>query len=493
MMTMTKDEFFQQPLYMLHVTGWPPEAVRPPKPLEEPVVAPDGARLALWPTDPADQRHIPQASPGVVYQTARFSLVNSGNRTLWAPKRSWKVDLEPDGGGGERLAGMNTVNLKAMFNDPSQLREALAWRLFSRAGVPASRHTYAKLGLNATYMGLFSVIEQVDKRYLKDRFGDNDEGNLYKAACGQLGCATLERRVGPDGRDDGRQYIAGRGQDQTYRLVTNKDDPAANTYEDLARLIRVVDGAGLDGGEGRFDTAAFRGSVEGVLNVRAFLRWAGVNVLIGSWDNYFATPSNYFLYNSGRRGDEHGFMASPYFTFIPWDYDNSFGIDFFDTRWQDTDLVDWAANTGNYGRRNSGGKRSRIPLVQHLLGNRDFLRYYLDHVEFLLDTEVNPVAVAAVIGAGGGGLWDRVARPAYLESDTPQGWPFTGRQFTNHEVYRSDLLQEELRRGEEKAEGIVHYVRMRHDRAREQLAALRRDHPAGSSGATFPAALEPLP
>jgi hypothetical protein len=44
-----------------------------------------------------------------------------------------------------------------------------------------------------------------------------------------------------------------------------------------------------------------------------------------------------------------------------------FGIDFFDTRWQDTDLVDWAANTANYGRRDSGGRLSRIPLVQHLL------------------------------------------------------------------------------------------------------------------------------
>ena len=35
------------------------------------------------------------------------------------------------------------------------------------------------------------------------------------------------------------------------------------------------------------------------MNVRAFLRWAGVNVLLGSWDNYFATPANYYLYNSG--------------------------------------------------------------------------------------------------------------------------------------------------------------------------------------------------
>jgi hypothetical protein len=358
---------------------------------------------------------------------------------LWAPKRSWKADLTPDGE-GERLAGMDTVNLKAMYNDPSQLREALAWRLFARAGVPASRHTYAKLALNDTYLGLFSVIEQVDKRYLKDRFGDNDEGNLYKAACGELGCATLERRVGPDGRDDGRQYIA--------RSRRRPDLPADDQRGRPGRQhLRGPGPARPGGGRGRLGR---------------------------------------------RRGDERGFMASPYFTFIPWDYDNSFGIDFFDTRWQDTDLVDWAASTASYGRRNSGGRLSRIPLVQHLLRNRDFLRYYLDHVEFLLDTELNPDAVAALIGAGGG-LWDRVSRPAYLESDTPHGSPFTGRQFTNHEVYRSNTLQEELRRGEETAQGVVHHVRMRHDSARAQLAALRRDHPTGSGGAAFPATLEPLP
>jgi hypothetical protein len=490
-MATTKDEFFQQPMYMLHVTGWPPDAVRPSEPLEKPVVAPADARLALWPADPGDGRHItPRSDAGASYETSRFSLVNSGNRTLWAPKRSWKADLEPDGD-GDRLAGMSKVNLKAMYNDPSQMREALAWRLFASAGVPASRHTYAKLGLNATYMGLFSVIEQVDKRFLKDHFGDNDEGNLYKAACGGLGCATLERRVGADGMDGGPQYRADDPGDQTYRLMTNEDDPASSTYDDLARLVRTVDGAGLPGGDGRFDSPAFRESVEGIMNARAFLRWAGVNLLLGSWDNYFATPSNYFLYNSGRRGDERGFVTAPYFTFIPWDYDNSFGIDFFDTRWHYTDIVDWPSNTENYGRRNSGGARSRIPLVQNLLRNRDFLRYYLDHLEHLLDSDFNPAAIAGAIGTGG--LWDRVSQAAYLESDTPGGRPFTGRQFSNDEVYRSGREQQELRRGDGKVEGIIHYVRMRHDRARAQLAELRRDHPAGASGATFPGKLEPLP
>ena len=59
-------------------------------------------------------------------------------------------------------------------------------------------------------MGLFFFVEQVDARFLKDHFGSNDRGNLYKAYCGDVGCATLERRVGADGDDSGRQYFTAR-------------------------------------------------------------------------------------------------------------------------------------------------------------------------------------------------------------------------------------------------------------------------------------------
>jgi len=429
----------------------------------------------------------------VLYATTTFSMVNSGNRTLRVPKRSWKIDLAVQDAENDRIVGMSHLDLKAMYNDPSQMREALAWRLFRRAGVPASRHTYAKLAINNHYQGLFSVIEEVDRRYLKARFGDNDRGNLYKAACGGLGCATLEHRVGLNGDDSGRQYRVAKGE-QTYVLKTNEDVQSANTYDDLAQLVRVVNGVGLSGGNGRYDTDAYRESVEQIMNTRCFLRWAGVNVLIGSWDNYFATPSNFLLYNSGRSGGDRDFVESPYFTFLPWDYDNSFGIDYFGTQWQYTDIVDWPSNTRNYYRNNNRpGETSRIPLVQNMLRNRDFLRYYLDHLEHLLDTDFSPDAIGAQIGPDGGGLWDRIHQAAYLESDTPQGPPFTGRQFSNDEVYLNACKQNELRRGDCRIEGIYHYVRMRSDRAREQLADLRRSHPRGASGASFPGTVEKLP
>lgn len=484
-----KDEFFAAGMHMFHITGFPPQH----DVLTRKAAAPPGARMDVWRTDPASGRHIPGPdAAGVAFSTPGFSVVNSGNRTLRTPKRSWKITLEDASGGAGHLAGMTCINLKSMYNDPSQMREALAWRLFRHSAIPAARHTYAKLAFDATYYGLYSVIEQVDKRFLKDHFGGNHRGNLYKAYCGDVGCATLGYRTGPDGDDSGRQYykVAADG-DRTYRLKTNEDDPRASTYDDLARFIRTINGKGLADGAGRFDTDAFRESVDDIMNAPAFLRWAAVNVLLGSWDNYYATPSNYYLYNSGRLGAEDDFMDSPYFTFIPWDYDNCLGIDYFGTKWQYTDILDWPSNTRRYNRDRG---TSRIPLVQNLLGNRDYRQYYLDYLETLLDTRFHPEAFSELIAADSGdGLWGRTCQAAYLESATPYGQPFTGRQFTNDEVYLSGCKQNELRHGQEKADGIIHYVRMRYDSARQQLDQLRKQTPRAIGGHGFPDTMESLP
>ncbi len=61
---------------------------------------------------------------------------------------------------------------------------------------------------------------------------------------------------------------------QGARLNVWHADPASN---------RHIPGPGA---EGVAFSDAFRESVDGIMNARAFLRWAAVNVLLGSWDNY---------------------------------------------------------------------------------------------------------------------------------------------------------------------------------------------------------------
>jgi hypothetical protein len=481
-------EFFAGDMYLFHIKGFPlqDEPVRPP------AQSFGNAHLRVWRVDPSDPRCIPPPNDeGALYHTSNFTLANCGNWSLLAPKLSWRIDLEKHGGSDNRLAGMSRINLRAMCDDPSQMREALALHLFSKASVPSPCHTYAKLAFDVSYRGLFSVIEDIDRRFLKEHFGKNDCGNLYKASCCNSECATLEYQAPPEGIDRRRHYFTPLTADRTYRLKTNRRSFRANTYSDLARLIEAINGVALSGGPERFDTDGFRESMERIMNVRAFLRWAGVNVLLGAWDNYFATPSNYYLYNSGKRDGERDFVEQPYFTFIPWDYDNCLGIDNVGTRWQYSNLIDWPSSTDRYW---NGHSLSRIPLVTNLLSNHAYRQYYIDHIEYLLDTEFNPQSIAAEIGhESDGGLWKRVCQSAYQESETPHGRPFTGRRYSNHEVYWNAKRQCEIQDGPRKIEGVVHYVRMRYDSARKQLEELRKTFTRSAYDAQFPSTIEPLP
>jgi hypothetical protein len=80
--------------------------------------------------------------------------MNTGNRTLYAPKPSWKFNIKA-ADEDQELVGIGRLTLKPMYNDPSQMREALAWSLFKRVGVPASRPTFAKLAFDDVFRGLF--------------------------------------------------------------------------------------------------------------------------------------------------------------------------------------------------------------------------------------------------------------------------------------------------------------------------------------------------
>ena len=59
------------------------------------------------------------------------------------------------------------------------MHERLSMLMFRRLGEPASREAHTKLYINDQYAGLFTIVESVDKTFLKRSFGE-DSGYLYK-------------------------------------------------------------------------------------------------------------------------------------------------------------------------------------------------------------------------------------------------------------------------------------------------------------------------
>jgi spore coat protein CotH len=139
----------------------------------------------------------PSAVADLEFDGAHFPSVSvryKGNGTFMgsrnALKRSMKLDLN-DHVPGRKIGGATKINLHTCVTDPSWMNEVLSHKLFRDAGVPAPRTAYAKVELTVPgkydrqYVGLYSIVENVDNSFAQDRFGTK-KGALFKPVTRQL-------------------------------------------------------------------------------------------------------------------------------------------------------------------------------------------------------------------------------------------------------------------------------------------------------------------
>ena len=102
------------------------------------------------------------------------------------PKRKFKLDF------GRRRFKLNAnmsrvseINLNSHYQEPGEetyMRENLGFAILRRAGVPAPLTRHVHVRVNNEYYGLWSLIEQVDERFLKrNNLFTGDGYSLYKA------------------------------------------------------------------------------------------------------------------------------------------------------------------------------------------------------------------------------------------------------------------------------------------------------------------------
>jgi spore coat protein CotH len=306
---------------------------------------------------------------GVVYP--RVGLRYMGNREL--DKKSMRIRFNRFRSSG-RFYGVKRINLRSNRrkndSDPTLLREALALELFRRAGVPAPRYSFVWVTVNGEPWGVYTLVEQVDKKFLADRFGE-DRGNLYKIEKGGL----LEYE---GSRAGDYPYF-----DDLYELKTNED---AADHSGLIELLRVL---------AQTDDAKLPGALERVLDVDGTLRALAVNSWLANVDSYSGTGDNLYLYQDG----------SGRFRYIPWDLNRAFGNYHGKNSYYFTDdLISL-----NPDRPLRVGPRL---LVDRLLGVEELRQRYHDHLQELIDSALHPDAVAQRMEALRDLIWDRAHEDA---------------------------------------------------------------------------------
>jgi spore coat protein H len=256
-----------------------------------------------------------------------------GNTSRNAYKKSFKIDFKEFG--GPKFKKHKKFNLKAQNNDPSMLREFLSLYMYRMYKVPAARAHHAEVYINGEYMGIYVNIEQIDDEFVDRRY-KNEDGNLYKCHYG----ATLQ--------NDGQIFW-----EDLYELKTNEEANDRSILENMVILLNSYEGEEL------------RTNLEPVFDVHNFLRQMAVEALIGHWDGYSYLNNNYYLYEEPISGKV---------VFIPYDVDNTYGIDWVDRDWGTRNVTDWASHS------------KVLPLNHRLLAIDDYFEDYCRHMVLLSQT-----------------------------------------------------------------------------------------------------------
>ena len=220
-----------------------------------------------------------------------------GNSTFMSSRGSLKRPLKADLNKyvkGQKLAGVSKLNFRNNVMDGTWMNEVLSYQLFRDAGVPASRTAYARVyatvpgKYNKEYLGLYSVIEDIDNTFAKDRFGTK-KGAIFKPAT--------------------RDPFAYRGEDwarykPTYDPKTELSEKEIRRVIEFAKLVTSASDAEFAARLGEF------------LDLDEFARFMAVTVWLPTLDSILGPGHNYFIYLHPKT---HKFQ------FLPWDLDHSFG------------------------------------------------------------------------------------------------------------------------------------------------------------------------
>jgi spore coat protein CotH len=195
----------------------------------------------------------------------------------------------------QRFLGLKSFVLRNNTQDPTNLHERVSMLLFARMGEPASREAHTKIFVNDEYVGLFTIVESVDKDFLKRSLGE-DTGYLYKYDYPVDGQPYRFEDKG----SDPNQYVP-----LPFKPETHETDPKP---EFIVQLVQTVNQAS-DG--------AFRSAVGEYLDVQKFIRHVAVEVFVGDYDGFLGNYgiNNFYFYRFDNR---------KLFTFIPWDKSEAF-------------------------------------------------------------------------------------------------------------------------------------------------------------------------
>ncbi|MCX5747135.1 MAG: CotH kinase family protein, partial [Proteobacteria bacterium] len=191
-------------------------------------------------------------------------------------KPSLKVKFDEFVSGAEYL-GLEKLTLNNSHQDPSYVRQCLAYQTFAAAGIVAPRCNFAHVHVNGTDLGVYVNVESIDHNLTKKRYPDGT-GPLYEGSLS----------------------------DFRTTWVNTLDPKGAGDRSDLAPLVAALESA---------TDANLVAAISPYLDVDRFMTYWAMELITNHWDGYANDRNNFFVYHDPTTGK---------LDFIPWGVDATF-------------------------------------------------------------------------------------------------------------------------------------------------------------------------
>lgn len=303
-------------------------------------------------------------------------------------KRSFKLDFNkyiPT----QKYDDLKKLNLHSTYEDATMMREKIYLDILQNHNLSAPRINYSQLYINGVYWGLYYVLEQINKGFLKDRFG-NKGGNLYKGDRPNYPPFTVCSTLDFLGYNQQAYYAC-------YELKTNK---TTNDWSAFVNLVDIINNT---------FPLEFKDSLGSILNTNSCLGAMTAGNIMGNRDAYwYDWQHNFYLYHN---------TETQLFEWITWDVGYSLGNGLPNSLW----VLDYLNRELRYVAN------SNQPLAENMIGIPDYDKTIIDYACKIVAEDFNPDNLFPIIDS-----LANVIRP-YVYADTNKF--YTNLQFENNLEY----------------------------------------------------------
>ena len=206
----------------------------------------------------------------------------------------------------QTFIGLKSFVLDNLVQDPSMLRERVTMAFFRRLGLPAPREAHARLYINNQFVGVYAIVETIDKGFLGRTFGEDNHGGTEND--GYL--------FEYDYTEDYRFQYRGSNLDEYKKFFdakTHENGAAATLWGPIEDMIQAIN---------ETPDSIWDREVSQYLDLGLFAKHIALEAFLAEDDGIlgYAGLNNFYLYR---------FEDSKRSQFLVWDKDNTFhSVDF---------------------------------------------------------------------------------------------------------------------------------------------------------------------